>query len=149
MDKAKPTAYGSREDLFYSISCGVVQFRLYEDETVCIDNMNPEAARIFGTEPGVGVMYASTLREIFNAEGEEQIAGIKDFLTRGYGKVTFEYPIIRKSNKRIWITGVLQSLGAGEDERGKLWYEQVSFMDISASKNAMEKAEELEKTVKR
>lgn len=147
MSEKKKRGYAIGEDLFNSIFCGLVQFRLYEDRTLCIDNLNPEGARIFGVAPGWSGSRMTSLAALFADESEEQLQNIQRFLTQGFGKITFEYPFTR-GGERIWITGVVQCMEKDEDERGIFWYEQASFMDVSASRRAVEKAERLENQMK-
>ncbi|MBE5901381.1 MAG: response regulator [Lachnospiraceae bacterium] len=140
--------YAVGEELFINIPCGLVQFRLYEDQAICIDNLNLEGGRVFGVTSGRGLNLMTSLGKLFASEPQERLKDIQRFLSQGHGKITFEYPLTRDDGEVVWVTGVVQCLEKDEDARGIFWYEQASFMDVSASKMALEKAERLEHQMK-
>ncbi|MBE5907131.1 MAG: PAS domain S-box protein, partial [Lachnospiraceae bacterium] len=147
MGQDKRKVYASGDALLESLSCGIAQFRLYKDGMIYVDRINPEGVRIFAKESGENVRTEVHLRELLSQEDLQRLDEVLKMLMRDNGRITFEYPISADDDRPIWITGVLQNLGNGEDERGEVAYKQASFMNITPTRRALERAVQSEKRV--
>ncbi|SFQ19078.1 PAS domain S-box-containing protein [Lachnospiraceae bacterium XBB1006] len=140
MRRAKEEVYASGDALFENLLCGLAQFRLYSDGSIYVERINPEAIRIFGKEPGENNRAEVNIRELLNYGNQDETDKLVHMLIEKEGRLTFEYPIARSGEEPTWITGVVQCLGLDTDEKGTFANEQVSFMNITATRSKLEQA---------
>lgn len=121
------------DDLFQSVLCGIVQYKLTANGSVCFVNANREAIRIFRYTPEE--FWAKDdwfLPALIAEEDRERILAEVGTLQNAGDKKGFEYRIASKDGSLCWVIGTAELLYETEEER----LFQSVFLDINARKSA-------------
>lgn len=119
------------EQLFQSVLCGIVQYRLDADKNVTFLSANREAIRIFGYEPEE--FWAKTdwkLPLLVAEEDRELVASFSKDMRAPGDKKAYEYRLRKKDGSSCWIIGSAEIVLDGE---GKPAIQSV-FLDIDDRK---------------
>ncbi|MDO4273605.1 MAG: PAS domain-containing protein [Eubacteriales bacterium] len=118
-------------ELFQSVLCGIVQYRLDEEGRVIFENANQEAIRIFGYEPEE--FWAKDdwdLPALIVEEDRDRILREVSRLQKVGDKNEYEYRVQRRDGSSCWIIGSAKIILS---ENGKEIIQSV-FLDIDARK---------------
>ncbi|MFR1727521.1 PAS domain-containing protein, partial [[Clostridium] hylemonae] len=126
-------------NLFQSVMCGIVQYRLTNEKAV-FKKANREAVRIFGYSQeefwSVGEWAADVL---IAEEDRAYILGLLRKLRRPGDKISFEYRLLQKGGTPCWIIGSAELI---VDVDGEEVIQSV-YLDINERKNAEQRSRRL------
>ncbi|BDF04759.1 ATP-binding protein [[Clostridium] hylemonae] len=126
-------------NLFQSVMCGIVQYRLTNEKAV-FKKANREAVRIFGYSQeefwSVGEWAADVL---IAEEDRAYILGLLRELRRPGDKISFEYRLLQKGGTPCWIIGSAELI---VDVDGEEVIQSV-YLDINERKNAEQRSRRL------
>lgn len=120
-------------ELFQSVLCGIVQYRLLDDAHFVFENANQEAIRIFGYD--TDSFWKESVWPISRISSPDDFGGMlpsaAQVENKG-GKRDYEYRLQQKNGEYCWIIGNVEIVTC--DEKGLLI--QTVFLDIDKSKRA-------------
>lgn len=131
------------DNLFQSVLCGIVQYRLAE-RLVRFKDANREAIRIFGYTPeAFWAKKEWDLSALVAEEDRARILAEVGALRQAGDKKSYEYRLLQADGKPCWIVGSAEVI---RDVDGELIVRSV-FLDINASKEAELRNRELSERV--
>ncbi|MGI6069286.1 MAG: PAS domain S-box protein [Blautia sp.] len=133
--QVRETAYQAKEveNLFQSVLCGIVRYRLDENGQVVFLNANQEAIRIFGyTSQEFWAKKDWKLQDLVVAEDWEYISALVGTMKEPGDKSNYEYRLLRRDGSACWILGTAELL---LDEKGEIYLQSV-YLDIHERKMA-------------
>jgi len=127
----------SEELLFNNEVCGVMQYALYEDESMVIGRINQEAARIMEISPQ-DILNRKPIQMKSTVDPEELlVAQGRAALEVGASTVPQEYRAQGQEGMITWVVGYSSALGRFIDEDGRKYKVlQSIFIDIDAKKRS-------------
>ena len=119
--------------LFESVMCGIVQYRLAENDNVVFKNANHEAIRILGYEreefwSRKEWHFPSLVASYDREQVFKEVSGLQNVGDKSH----FEYRLLRKDGTPCWIIGCVEMI---LDVDGETVFQSV-FLDIDDSKKA-------------
>ena len=119
--------------LFQSVLCGIVQYRLDEHGAVVFENANQEAIRIFGYTPAeFWEKQDWDLAALIVPEDRQRILDEISHLQAVGDKQSYEYRLCRKDGSPCWIIGSAEIILSSEGRE----VVQSVFLDIDERKRA-------------
>ena len=129
----------STETLFDMLVCGISIFRLYDDGHIVMEKMNREAVNMLGysledfnKDKNITFHMLAAYKEV---DDSEKYSAQNSQIGK---KLPFEYCVLHKNGKKVWVMGMTLAFQQGEDQSGHYVRKQSTFMDISARKEAEE-----------
>ena len=123
--------------LFQSVLCGIVQYRLDERGTVVFENANREAIRIFGyTHEEFWAKQDWDLAALIVPEDRQRILDEVGRLQAVGDKQSYEYRLCRKDGSPCWIIGSAEIILSSEGRE----IVQSVFLDVDERKRAEQRS---------